>query len=193
MTTATATRPDLQDSWDARGVANLLIERATLRGISISNLSLQKLVYFAHGLMLTRHGRPLVDGYFEAWEHGPVHPLLYETFKGHGRAAITAAATSRDFRTNSYKVVPAPSDIDSVDVIDEVLRAYGGRSPGYLVHLSHSKGGPWDAVANENGTQSGLGLRITDIIILERFNRHKMMVDAKQAIGDDAFDEEPPA
>ncbi|MGH1558477.1 Panacea domain-containing protein [Caulobacter segnis] len=53
-------------------------------GVAITNLALQKLVYFAHGLMIVRHDRPLVDGYFEAWEYGPVHPLLYGSFKSAG-------------------------------------------------------------------------------------------------------------
>ncbi|HAS22646.1 MAG TPA: hypothetical protein DCR51_05795, partial [Idiomarina loihiensis] len=38
---------------------------------SISNLKLQKLMYYAQGLSLALFERPLFDGNIEAWTHGP--------------------------------------------------------------------------------------------------------------------------
>jgi uncharacterized phage-associated protein len=174
-------------------VANLLLDRAADRGLAVSNLALQKLLYFAHGVMLTRHSRPLVDGYFEAWEYGPVHPLLYSAFKGSGRAPITDRAVSRNLRTGESTVVAAPTDNLVRDVIDDVLRAFGGQPPARLVHLSHSKGGPWDVVVNESGTDARLGLRITDRLISEHFHRHKVAVAVEPRPGDDCLVESPPA
>ena len=179
--------------WDARGVANLLLDRAEDRGVAVSNLALQKLLYFAHGVMLTRHGQPLVDGYFEAWEYGPVHPLLYAAFKSAGRTPIANRAQSRNLRTGETAVVAAPTNRLVRDVIDDVLRAFGDQPPARLVRLSHSKGGPWDIVVNESGTEGRLGLRITDILISEHFHRHKVAVGSEPHFGDDVVVEKPPA
>lgn len=179
--------------WDARGVANLLLDRAGQRGVAVSNLALQKLLYFAHGVMLTRHNQPLVDGYFEAWEYGPVHPLLYAAFKNAGRSPIANRAQSRNLKTGETSDVTPPTDLLVLDVVDDVLRAFGDQPPARLVRLSHSKGGPWDVVVNESGTAGRLGLRITDKLILEHFHRHKVAVGPEPQFGDDVVVEEPPA
>jgi len=55
-------------------LANLMLHEAARIDITITHLTLQKLLYFAHGLSLVRYGQPLVLGYFEAWRLGPVHP-----------------------------------------------------------------------------------------------------------------------
>lgn len=44
--------------YDAQSVANLLLDIADARGMSIINLSLQKLLYFAHGQFLVTRRRP---------------------------------------------------------------------------------------------------------------------------------------
>lgn len=102
--------------YDARAVANALLDRAEASGMAVTNLALQKLVYFAHGLMLTRHGRALVDGYFEAWEHGPVHPVLYGAFKHSGREPIAERARRRDFRSGGLGAVVSATEIGSYAV-----------------------------------------------------------------------------
>jgi len=178
---------------DARGVANLMLSLADEAGVALTNLSLQKLVYFAHGLMIVRNDRPLVDGYFEAWEYGPVHPLLYSAFKSAGRSAIVQRAVKRDLRTGSIDVVAVPEDRESRHVIGEVFRALGRQTSTRLVNLSHAKGGPWHEVVNESGTERVLGLRISDMVIRQRFHRHLIAiggVDEREGV---AFDESPPA
>ncbi|WP_439478773.1 type VI toxin-antitoxin system SocA family antitoxin [Brevundimonas sp.] len=184
--------PVNQCAHDARAVANLLLARADGYGIAVTNLALQKLIYFAHGLMLRRHNRPLVDGYFEAWEFGPVHPLLYATFKGAGRVAISEQAMGRDFRTGARIALAAPVDAAAVEILDEVLAALGRQPASSLVRISHARGGPWHEVVNESGTRTRFGLRISDILIRERFHRHMVMVRSDDRIGD-VVDESPPA
>jgi len=45
-------------------------------GDLISNLKLQKLVYYAQGSSLALWGNPLFSEKIEAWLHGPVIPVL---------------------------------------------------------------------------------------------------------------------
>jgi len=181
-----------QRGHDARGVANLMVRRAREMGVTVTNLALQKLVYFAHGWMLSRHGRPLVDGYFEAWQHGPVHPVLYANFKDHGRGTILSFAQKRDLMTGTISVAGEPTDPEALEVIDRVLQALGHQSTSQLVNLSHAKGGPWDEVVNKRPTETRLGLRIPDILISERYHRHMVMVGSEDRIGE-IVDESPPA
>ena len=83
--------------YDPRAVANLLLDTADEFGVDVTNLALQKLLYFAHGHFLKQIGQPLVQGAFEAWNNGPVHPAIYHAFKGAGRepsVRVLAVGTS---------------------------------------------------------------------------------------------------
>ena len=82
-------------SLDPRVVANLVIKEAARRRRPTTNLSLQKILYFIQGKYLAKHGVPLMQGYFEAWQYGPVHPLVYDCFKQSGAAPITEPARHR--------------------------------------------------------------------------------------------------
>lgn len=177
---------------DARAVANLLLERAGTEGLQVTNLTLQKLVYFAHGWMLTRYNRPLVDGYFEAWKHGPVHPPLYTCFKAFGREPITTPAQRLDLRTGALTAVAPPQDPEILETVDRVLRHLGSLTATRLVNISHARGGPWDETVNKRPTETRLGVRISDTVVCERFHRHMVMGDAEDRIGD-VVEEAPPA
>ena len=119
-------------AYDPRGIANLMLDQAEARGIRISNLALQKLLYFAHGIYLTQNKRPLVSGYFEAWKHWPVHPAVYRAFKGAGADAITRRAVARDPLTGAERDLPPPNDQEVQELITDVIRKYGKLSPGRL-------------------------------------------------------------
>ena len=57
-------------------------------GDLMSNLKLQKLVYYAQGLHLALYDEPLFTEPIESWYHGPVVPELYESYKQYGAGAI---------------------------------------------------------------------------------------------------------
>jgi uncharacterized phage-associated protein len=76
------TQSTQDNAYDPRVVANAIIDRAAQEGQPVTHIALQKLLYFAHGLFLLRHRKPLVSGYFEAWTYGPVHPAVYGAFTG---------------------------------------------------------------------------------------------------------------
>ena len=90
------TRSKPQAPYDPRSVANLLLHEAARLDITITHLTIQRLLYFAHGLSLTRSGQPLVLGYFEAWRLGSVHPLIYAAFKPAGGAPIDVKARAQN-------------------------------------------------------------------------------------------------
>ncbi|MBD2771470.1 Panacea domain-containing protein [Iningainema tapete] len=65
-------------------VADFFIHLANETGSYISNLKLQKLVYYAQAWYLAIYGTPLFEEDFEAWVHGPVIPALYREYKSFG-------------------------------------------------------------------------------------------------------------
>jgi uncharacterized phage-associated protein len=54
----------------------------------ISNLKLQKLLYYAQGVSLAVNEEPLFDNDLLAWTHGPVVERVYHTYKRHGSKPI---------------------------------------------------------------------------------------------------------
>lgn len=183
-------------AYDPRAIANLMLNEAERLGIKISNLALQKLLYFAHGIYLTQNSgsqkkSPLVSGYFEAWQYGPVHPAVYRAFKGSGSDAIKMRAVAKDPLTGKARELPEPTDQAVRSLIAEVVLQYGKLSPGRLVDLSHAKGSPWDVVVNKARTEVAFGMRIPDTVILERFRHHKVSMDANPRFGEPPSDDTP--
>lgn len=107
-------------------------------GDGISNLKLQKLVYYAQGFHLAIHGRPLFSDRIEAWEHGPVVPELYHVYKSHGSGNIP---TPRDFD---------PEDVDPevARLLDDVYSVFGQYSAWKLRNMTHEEQ-PWKEAYHE--------------------------------------------
>ncbi len=161
---------------DPRVVANYILEQAWKRQIVLSNLALQKLLYFAHAISLVERKHPLVQGTFEAWKYGPVLPAVYQSFKEYGSAPIITLAEGLNPITRARKTLPTLEDQEAKDVCDRVVMMFGNISPGRLVDLTHAKDGPWDAVISAAENSANLGLRIDDEVIVERFGRHKISI-----------------
>ena len=119
---------------DSRTVANRFLGLARAKGDSLTPMQVLKLVYIAHGWMLGLHGRPLIKDDVQAWQYGPVIPVLYSAMRGYGGSPVTA-------------MVRAPSDdrLAAVedDVIEQVYGSYGQFSGPALSRLTHARGTPW--------------------------------------------------
>jgi uncharacterized phage-associated protein len=74
-------------------IAKYFIWLANETGSYISNLKLQKLVYYSQAWHLALHGQTLFDEDFEAWVHGPVIPGLYHSYKHFGWKPIQEEIT----------------------------------------------------------------------------------------------------
>ena len=101
-------------------------------GDSLSNLKLQKLLYYAQGVYLAIFDTPLFSEAIEAWEHGPVVPCLYHFFKQHGADPIRLA---KGINLDSYS-------LEVKEVLDEVYSVYGQFSASKLRNLTHEEA-PW--------------------------------------------------
>jgi uncharacterized phage-associated protein len=101
-------------------------------GDSLSNLKLQKLMYYAQGVHLAMHGSPLFPEAIEAWEHGPVVPELYHSFKQHGSEPIPPDETFD----------PSELSQELRDMLNEVYAVYGQFSASQLRTMTHDEA-PW--------------------------------------------------
>lgn len=121
----------------------LLLKTDDETGDLISNLKLQKLVYYAQGLNLALHDEPLFEETLEAWTHGPVVPSLYHEYKEFGSGCISPPI---DFD------VSVLSD-QAREVLDEVYQVYGQFSGWKLRDMTHEES-PWrEAYAKNSSTK----------------------------------------
>lgn len=89
-------------------VANYIIEYADKKGYEISNLKLQKILYYVNARNLVEHSEPIFSDTMEKWKYGPVIPKVYHEFKEYGAfplkkenvrpQVITLANGSDDFQ-----------------------------------------------------------------------------------------------
>lgn len=168
----------MNDSFfDPRAIANLILDTAEERKLNLTNLSLQKLVYFAHGISLTRYKKPLVSGYFEAWQFGPVHPLIYKEFKDCGKYPINKRATSQDLLTGETTVVKIkPTKLLTI-IIDSLFDGFAQLPASRLVDISHARGGPWYQAVDKDRTNIAFNPRISDKLIEQYFRFHLVSID----------------
>ncbi len=94
----------------------------------ISNLKLQKLLYYAQSYYLAIFDEPLFEDQICAWTHGPVCPNVYHAFKHHGRNPIPLAADDLQDLTLAQ---------DQIDLLNEVYQVYGQFSAWKLRNLTH--------------------------------------------------------
>ena len=99
---------------------------------AISPMKLQKLLYYAQGFALATLNRPLFNEDFEAWEFGPVIPLIYHKYKKYGNGAIPHVdLPSFDDYTTEEK-----------DLLDNIYDAFGQYSAWALSEMTHATP-PW--------------------------------------------------
>lgn len=118
----------------------VLVDREA--GDSITQLKLQKLIYFAQGIHLALFDKVLFEEEIKAWKHGPVVPALRSIFD--------------NFRDN---VIPLPCEIDFAiytelqkKLIHKVYSFYGAHSAAYLRNLTHTHSIWYEAIEKADNT-----------------------------------------
>ncbi len=113
----------------AQDVANYFIFKAQEEGQELlSNLKLQKLVYYAQGIYLAEYGIPLFDDKIIAWQYGPVVPELYRKYKSYGSSGIKEPDKGFD---------PYTIGDDIREYLDSIYEFFGQYSAVRLMQLAH--------------------------------------------------------
>jgi uncharacterized phage-associated protein len=155
--------------FDGRAVANFVLDYCDRQGHEITNLALQKILFFCHAESLVRRNTPLIKHEFEAWKHGPVLQYLYSEFKNFDDRPVTSRATRLDTSTGKRLVAKCELNSEESEFLSAVLDIYTRIDTWQLVKLSHAEGGPWDKTWNHDGTTNP-GMKITTQDILESFD-----------------------
>lgn len=113
----------------ASDVAKYLISSFQEKSKEISNLKLQKLLYYGQAWHLALYGTPLFDEKIEAWVHGPVVPAVFREYKGFRWNPILEKTQAR-----------TPSDLKFH--LNEVIRVYGKFDAVALERMTHRED-PW--------------------------------------------------
>lgn len=98
----------------------------------ITNLKLQKLLYYAQGFHLVLFGKPLFSERIEAWQSGPVVPEVYRFYK---RYEPNPLPQPDDFNIEQY-------DRETQELLDEVYEVYGQYTAPKLMRFTHQEK-PW--------------------------------------------------
>ena len=64
-------------TYQARDIAEYIIYREASQGRTVSNLRLQKLLYFVQAQFIVQKDAPCFTERMEAWDYGPVVPEVY--------------------------------------------------------------------------------------------------------------------
>lgn len=101
----------------------------------LTNMKINKLLYYSQGHCYERLGRPLFNDSIEAWVNGPVVNGVYQNLKQYDKCVIPS--TIGDFDLTKF------SD-DESELLLDIAREYGKYSAGTLRNMTHIQGGPWD-------------------------------------------------
>lgn len=113
--------------------AEILVAEAASRGIFVTHMKLQKLVYYCQGYHLASKGTPLITGTIRAWEHGPVCEEIYQQYRSYGKEPIAAPELWER---------PPGLDESIFMVIDYVLNKLGRIGAWQLRNNTHQEE-PW--------------------------------------------------
>lgn len=125
-----------------RDVANFFIEWANnCEDEAMTNMRLNKLVYYAQGHSLAENSKELFEDDIQAWKYGPIVPELYKQYSKYGKKPISGIDPdySVDNLTREEQLL-----------LSDILFNYGMYSGMYLSNLTHKKGTPWEEVYKEN-------------------------------------------
>ena len=127
-----------KQTYRAQDVAHFFLGSTDPEDSDISNLKLQKLCYYAQGILSAARGAPLFSDRIEAWDHGPVVPALYHEYKANGATPIPAC---QEFDASIF---------DAADTrgLRDILEYYGQFAPWRLRNMTHDEA-PWVKAYNQ--------------------------------------------
>lgn len=131
-------------------VCRYVINYSNEKNYGISNLKLQKILYFiqAYFLTNTKDNSPCFREKIEAWDFGPVVPEAYHEYKQYGSSDIPTIDSYISFNEgNIWDIIRIDYDKNIIDnkdkkLINEVIDMFAEYTATDLVSLTHNQS-PW--------------------------------------------------
>lgn len=132
----------------------------------VTNLSLQKLLYYFKALSFVFYKEDILDEECEAWVHGPVFVKIYEKYKVFGREPIR-----NEYQEINFAILLTPEEKELCDYVLENFAIYNG---SILREFTHREM-PWIEA------REGLGdaERCTNVILDSCINQYFNQIDKK--------------
>lgn len=127
--------------YKALDIARKLLKMATERDNCfdlMSNMKLQKMLYYQQGYHLAVFDEPLFEEKIEAWMYGPVVPCVFEEYKNNGRKGI------------EYNGDVITLQDEEEELFCEVFETYAKYSAYGLSNMTHNEE-PWKSVSAGKG------------------------------------------
>lgn len=125
--------------YTGKQVASYIIQKCINDRAPISNLQLQKILYFIQrDYLQSAKGNPVFDDDFEAWRFGPVIPEIYYDYSGYGSMTIDMPDEEKDIMSADK------------EIIDPIVESKRKLNPWDLVEQTHKNKGAW-AITYQNG------------------------------------------
>ena len=143
-------------SYAAVDVARYMVTYCIHKSTPISNLKLQKMLYYAWVDYYNQTGQHLFSDSICAWQFGPVVPEVYYEFCVYGGSPI-------------YQEFPILLRDDDEPILNNIIEQYRTVSANELVERSHKPGGPWDLTfGNGKGLRSVIPFQLIERLECER-------------------------
>lgn len=150
-------KPTLND------VCDYVIFRVCNGGSSLTELKLQKLLYYVQAWHLAFFGEPLFVQRFQAWVHGPVCRAIYDRFGA--TKSLYSTVTLEDIHPE-FK--PASVAEQHRAHIDSVLEVYAGFTGTQLEEMTHQEG-PWIAARRGYGDAQRCEIEIDEQLMRQHY------------------------
>ncbi len=122
--------------YSALDIAKLILKKSEPDlGDGITNLKLQKLLYYMQGFYIAIHNQELFNEDILAWSYGPVVREVYNEYRRFKDNVIT-------LDKDDDVVV---DDQEVLELLGEVYQAYGQYSALKLMEMTHQES-PWQSV-----------------------------------------------
>lgn len=124
-----------------KDIARYILYRFVFDGDTITNLKMQKVLYYVYAWHLVLHKERCFEEKFQAWPIGPVLYSIYKDLKRFGFQPIDASFSGIKDEKDLEKLKDAIGS-KLLAIIDNVYKAYGVKSSFELVSLTHNES-PW--------------------------------------------------
>lgn len=153
-------------------IADYIISKTKLEDESSSliNLKLQKLLYYVQAWSYGINKKPMFEGGFEAWVHGPVNRMIYDRFNQ--TKYLYSEIGLQDRLNKEVKL----SEEDAVHV-DFILENYNKYSGAELESLSHSEL-PWISTRGDIGVNDRCDKVITSELMMAYYGKRWEEINA---------------
>lgn len=125
----------------ALDITKYLVHRFTFDGDLVTNLKMQKILYFVYVWNLIKRGDHVFDEKFQAWPNGPVLYSVYKKLSKYKSSPIDISFTDLKSETDLSSLKERIGK-DVLKIVDKVYEVYGTKSAFELVNLTHN-GKPW--------------------------------------------------